>query len=80
MGVCFSPGSVPADIGPQSASGNREKAIPMPEISRFYGIVIKMYYSDHAPPHMHAEYGGQQRMEGNKGTKGGTKGTFYYSL
>jgi hypothetical protein len=29
----------------------------MPEISRFYGIVIRMYYSDHAPPHMHAEYG-----------------------
>ncbi len=29
----------------------------MPEISRFYGIVIKMYYNDHAPPHLHAEYG-----------------------
>jgi hypothetical protein len=29
----------------------------MPEISRFYGIVIKMYYNDHAPPHFHAEYG-----------------------
>jgi hypothetical protein len=30
----------------------------MPEISRFYGIVIKMFYNDHAPPHFHAEYGG----------------------
>ena len=30
----------------------------MPELSRFYGIVIKMYYNDHAPPHFHAEYGG----------------------
>ncbi len=29
----------------------------MPEISRFLGIVIKMYYRDHAPPHFHAEYG-----------------------
>jgi hypothetical protein len=28
----------------------------MPEISRFYGIVIKMYFADHAPPHFHAEY------------------------
>lgn len=29
----------------------------MPEISRFLGIVIYMYYKDHAPPHFHAEYG-----------------------
>ena len=29
----------------------------MPEISRFYGIVIKMFYNDHAPPHFHAEHG-----------------------
>ena len=28
----------------------------MPEICRFYGIVIKMYCADHAPPHFHAEY------------------------
>ena len=28
----------------------------MPEICRFYGIVIKMYFADHAPPHVHAEY------------------------
>lgn len=32
----------------------------MPEISRFYGIVIKMFYNDHQPPHFHAEYGGDQ--------------------
>lgn len=30
----------------------------MPEISRFFGIVIAMYYRDHAPPHFHASYGG----------------------
>ncbi|MCG8450193.1 MAG: DUF4160 domain-containing protein [Pirellulales bacterium] len=29
----------------------------MPEISRFLGIVIRMYYRDHTPPHFHAEYG-----------------------
>jgi hypothetical protein len=29
----------------------------MPEISRFLGIVIRMFYKEHAPPHFHAEYG-----------------------
>ena len=29
----------------------------MPEISHFLGIVIAMYYRDHAPPHFHAVYG-----------------------
>jgi hypothetical protein len=29
----------------------------MPEISRFLGIVIKMFFDDHNPPHFHAEYG-----------------------
>jgi len=29
----------------------------MPEISRFLGIVIAMYYQEHAPPHFHAVYG-----------------------
>ncbi len=28
----------------------------MPEISRFFGIVIRMFYSDHEPPHFHASY------------------------
>lgn len=28
----------------------------MPEISRFLGIVIKMFFDDHAPPHLHAQY------------------------
>lgn len=28
----------------------------MPEISRFLGIVITMYFRDHAPPHFHASY------------------------
>ena len=29
----------------------------MPEISRFLGIVIAMYYNDHEPAHFHAVYG-----------------------
>ncbi len=29
----------------------------MPEISRFLGIVIYMYYREHVPAHFHAEYG-----------------------
>ena len=31
----------------------------MPEISRFYGIIIAMFFSEHAPPHFHARYGGE---------------------
>ena len=29
----------------------------MPEISRFLGIVVRMYYREHAPPHFYAAYG-----------------------
>lgn len=29
----------------------------MPVVARFYGIVIKIYFSDHNPPHFHAVYG-----------------------
>lgn len=32
----------------------------MPEICRFLGIVIAMYYNDHIPPHFHAMYSGQR--------------------
>ena len=32
----------------------------MPTISVFFGIVIRMFYNDHAPPHFHAEYGGDK--------------------
>lgn len=34
----------------------------MPEISRFFGIIIAMYYNDHAPPHFHARYGAQKAV------------------
>ena len=32
----------------------------MPEISRFLGIVIRMYFLDHDPPHVHANYAGTE--------------------
>jgi hypothetical protein len=32
----------------------------MPEISRFFGMVIAMYYNDHDPPHFHVRYGGRK--------------------
>lgn len=34
----------------------------MPEISRFFGIVVRMYFQDHAPPHIHVEYQGQRAV------------------
>jgi len=32
----------------------------MPAISIFFGIVIRMFYNDHEPPHFHAEYQGER--------------------
>lgn len=32
----------------------------MPEISRFYGIIIAMFAKDHNPPHIHVKYGNYQ--------------------
>lgn len=32
----------------------------MPEVSRFFGISIRMYFDDHNPPHFHAIYGGAE--------------------
>ena len=29
----------------------------MPEIARFYGIIIKLFFSAHPPPHFHVVYG-----------------------
>ncbi len=34
----------------------------MPEICRFYGIVIMMFGDDHNPPHFHARYGGKRAV------------------
>ena len=34
----------------------------MPVISRFYGILIVMYFNDHNPPHLHAKYSGLEAL------------------
>ena len=36
----------------------------MPEITRFFGIIIRMYFDDHPPPHFHAIYGRQEAQVG----------------
>jgi len=36
----------------------------MPEVSRFFGIVIRMYYDEHNPPHFHAIYAGIEAQVG----------------
>ena len=51
----------------------------MPELSRFYGLIVKMFFKDHAPPYVHVVYGeyvaiydiGTQRMtEGDLPVRG----------
>lgn len=34
----------------------------MPEISRFYGIIIMMFADDHNPPHFHVRYGSSRAI------------------
>ena len=34
----------------------------MPEISRFFGIIIRMFHDEHDPPHFHAEYSGSKAL------------------
>jgi hypothetical protein len=41
-----------------STSGTLRSA--MPTISKFYGVVIRMYWTDHPPPHFHARYAGDR--------------------
>ena len=54
---------VVADIGAEPTRNDdgwdalQRHARGVPEISRFFGIVIRMFYSDHARPHFHAEHG-----------------------
>jgi hypothetical protein len=44
------------------ALGPRKDDSRMPEISRFFGIIVQMYYSDHDPPHFHVRYSGQKAL------------------
>ncbi|MEH2402439.1 DUF4160 domain-containing protein [Nostoc sp.] len=34
----------------------------MPEISRFFGMIVTMYYNDHPPPHFHVRYNQQKAI------------------
>jgi hypothetical protein len=34
----------------------------MPEICRFFGIIIRMFFEEHNPPHIHVEYQGRQAV------------------
>ena len=34
----------------------------MPEVSRFYGIIIYIFYREHHPPHFHAVYGDEEAL------------------
>jgi hypothetical protein len=34
----------------------------MPELSRFFGIIITLYYNDHVPAHFHIRYGAQKAI------------------
>ena len=51
--------------GGKGSAGNRVVSahaddVCVPEISRFFGIVIRMFYREHEPAHFHAEHQGQQ--------------------
>ena len=53
----------------------------MPIISKFFGIVIRMFYDEHNPAHLHAEYHGKKAVfdfygniiKGNLGSRTATK-------
>lgn len=34
----------------------------MPELCRFYGIIIRMFWADHPPPHFHAIFGEHEAL------------------
>jgi hypothetical protein len=45
----------------------------MPIISRFYGIIIYIFWRDHCPPHFHAKYAEEEiTIEIQTGTVNGT--------
>ena len=49
-----------ADRGQSETTGRGPGARPMPEVARFFGIIVRLYYDEHNPPHLHAEYGGNK--------------------
>lgn len=51
---------VPSGANRRSTEDLPQRVSEMPEISRFMGIVVRMYFADHEPPHFHASYGGSE--------------------
>jgi hypothetical protein len=49
-------------VEPLLSGRHREDPCEVPTISRFYGITIRMYFADHAPPHFHAVYAGAEAV------------------
>ena len=49
---------------PSQSNWRIEREARMPEVSRFFGIVIRMYFDEHLPPHFHAIYGGNEAQVG----------------
>jgi Domain of unknown function (DUF4160) len=39
----------------------------VPIVSAFFGIIVRMYFDDHAPPHFHVEHQGQDAVVGFDG-------------
>jgi hypothetical protein len=57
-GVLIAEGVARADATSDAAGAERVKwKEEMPEVTRFFGIVVRMYFRDHSPAHFHAEYG-----------------------
>jgi len=50
------------DIPVACTGSRRTRFVLVPEISRFFGIVVAMYYDDHPPPHFHVRYGGHKAI------------------
>jgi Domain of unknown function (DUF4160) len=47
----------------------RFRKAEMPEVARFYGISIKIFFGDHPPPHFHAVYGEYNALVGIESLK-----------
>lgn len=58
--LSFSPGDRQRGrCGPSLATSERT-LVAVPRISEFYGIVVAMYFNDHAPPHFHVAESGSE--------------------
>jgi hypothetical protein len=56
-----------------NAGTKRDWTIRVPEVSRFFGIVVAMYFAEHGPPHFHVAHNGQHAtVEINSGLVHGT--------